>query len=219
MCSLFSPWVSCLDSNTRLTPIMLSLLQASLTKNEAFCGPSGSGHLGGAGHSVPLVIIGAVVLLANEAALGRYETVAPYFEFGVGIMLIYLGFSAAWNVTRGDLHIHNHRHGKKPHVHIHSSHEPAARHSASEETHNNFFILGQIPVFRVKSFAIGIVHGLAGSAAVTVALLPSIDAAWTGVSYIILFSIGTMLSMAALTRCFLRCHSEPHPLSGLSTDQ
>ncbi len=152
----------------------------------------------GAGHSVPLLIIGAVVLLANEATLGQYETVAPYFEFGVGIMLIYLGFSAAWNVMRGDLHIHNHRHGKKPHVHIHSSHEPATRHSASEETHSNFFILGK-PVFRVKSFAIGMVHGLAGSAAVMVALLPTIDAAWTGVSYIILFSIGTMLSMAVLT--------------------
>ena len=64
--------------------------------------------------------------------------------------------------------------------------------------HNSFFILGK-PVFRAKSFAIGIVHGLAGSAAVMVALLPTIDSTLTGLAYIALFSIGTMLSMSALT--------------------
>ena len=152
----------------------------------------------GAGHSVPLLILGAVILIIKDVALQRYETVAPYLELGVGIMLIYLGISAAWNVLRGKLHIHQHEHGAGPHIHVHASHQPSESHRRAKNLHNSFFFLGK-PVFRAKSFAIGIVHGLAGSAAVMVALLPTIDSTLTGLGYIALFSIGTMLSMAALT--------------------
>ena len=152
----------------------------------------------GAGHSVPLLILGAVILIIKDVALQRYETVAPYLELGVGIMLIYLGISAAWNVLRGKLHMHQHDHGAGPHIHVHASHQSNEPHRRTKNLHNSFFLLGK-PVFRAKSFAIGIVHGLAGSAAVMVALLPTIDSTWTGLGYIALFSIGTMLSMATLT--------------------
>ena len=158
----------------------------------------------GAGHSVPLLILGTVVLISNEIAIERYEAIAPFLEVGVGIMLVYLGVSAAWNVLRGKLHIHQHDHGVGPHVHVHATHPPQAsharlpQHKPNSNNHNSFFILGR-PVFRVKSFAIGIVHGLAGSAAVMVVLLPTIDSTLTGLGYIVLFSIGTMLSMAILT--------------------
>ena len=158
----------------------------------------------GAGHSVPLLILGTIVLIAKDFALERYEAIAPFLEIGVGIMLIYLGVSTAWNVLRGKLHIHQHDHGAGPHVHVHATHPPQASHSrqaqhkSNSKNHNSFFFLGK-PVFRVKSFAIGIVHGLAGSAAVMVVLLPTIDSTLTGLGYIALFSIGTMLSMAILT--------------------
>ncbi len=152
----------------------------------------------GAGHSLPLLILGTAVLIAKDTVLNRYESVAPYFEIGVGVMLIYLGASAAWNVLRGKLHVHHHDHGEGPHVHVHASHEPRKPSSTIVAEHNSIFLLGK-PVFRVKSFAIGIVHGLAGSAAVMVALLPTIDSIPTGLGYIALFSIGTMLSMATLT--------------------
>ena len=152
----------------------------------------------GAGHSVPLIILGVIILITKDVTLHYYEAVAPYFEIGVGMMLIYLGISAAWNVLRGNLHIHQHDHGAGPHIHVHASHEPRETHQRAEPLHNSFFILGR-PIFRAKSFAIGIVHGLAGSAAVMVALLPTIDSTLTGLGYITLFSIGTMLSMSALT--------------------
>ena len=152
----------------------------------------------GAGHSVPLIILGVGILITKDIALHRYEAVAPYLEIGVGIMLIYLGISAAWNVLRGNLHIHQHDHGAGPHIHVHTSHEPQESHQGAKSFHNSFFILGK-PVFRAKSFTIGIVHGLAGSAAVMVALVPTIDSTLTGLAYIALFSIGTMLSMSALT--------------------
>ena len=152
----------------------------------------------GAGHSVPLLILGIVILITKDVALQRYEAVAPYLELGVGIMLIYLGFSAAWNVLCGRLHMHQHGHGAGQHIHVHASHAPQESHRRAKLLHNSFFILGK-PVFRVRSFAIGIVHGLAGSAAVMVALLPTIESTLTGLGYIALFSIGTMLSMSALT--------------------
>lgn len=169
-----------------------------VTKQRNFWQSLWIGASWGAGHSLPLLILGTAVLIAKDTVLNRYESVAPYFEIGVGIMLIYLGASAAWNVLRGRLHLHRHERNTGSHIHVHASHEPQVAHNSDNETHNSIFLLGK-PVFRVKSFAIGIVHGLAGSAAVMVALLPTIDTLWTGVGYIALFSVGTMLSMAALT--------------------
>ena len=152
----------------------------------------------GAGHSVPLVILGSLSLLLRDVVLNRYEAVASHLEIGVGIMLIYLGISTVWNVLRGKLHIHQHDHGTGRHVHVHSSHDPQELHEAKSDNHDGFFVFGR-PMFRARSFAIGIVHGMAGSAAVMVALLPTIESIIGGIGYIVLFSFGTMLSMAALT--------------------
>ncbi len=152
----------------------------------------------GIGHSIPLLIVGSAVMLIDGALLSRYESVAPYLELGVAIMLIYLGVSAMWNVARGKLHIHRHDHGPGPHVHVHASHGTDELHQQTFDAHNNFFLLGR-PIFRVKSFIIGIVHGLAGSAAVLIAHLPTIDSKWAGFGYIAVFGVGTVVAMVALT--------------------
>ena len=151
----------------------------------------------GAGHSTPLLILGLVILVLKDWVLGQYEAIAPFLEFGVGIMLVYLGVSVVWNIWRGKVHIHQHTHNA-PHVHIHATHEARSTHETTADGHNSFFAFGK-PVFRVKSYVIGIVHGLAGSAAVMLALLPTIDSFLTGVGYLVLFSVGTMTSMAVVT--------------------
>ena len=51
----------------------------------------------------------------------------------------------------------------------------------------------------MKSFTIGIVHGLAGSAAVMLVLLAAMESFWAGVLYLILFGVGTVLSMGLIT--------------------
>ena len=152
----------------------------------------------GIGHSVPLLVVGTAVMLIDGAVLPRYESVASYLELGVAVMLVYLGMSALWNVSRGKLHVHSHDHGQGPHVHVHASHGADDSHQLTIDGHNSLFVLGR-PIFRVKSFIIGIVHGLAGSAAVLIAHLPTIDSVWAGFGYIAVFGVGTMLSMAALT--------------------
>ena len=150
----------------------------------------------GLGHSTPLLILGVTILLFKEAVLDRYETVAPVFEFGVGIMLVFLGAQVFWNLKRGRLHQHQHTHDDGPHVHIHATHDPAA--GPEVETAHGFFQFGK-PMFRLKSYTIGVVHGLAGSAAVMLLLLPKLPSLWVGVGYLVLFGVGTMLSMAAIT--------------------
>ncbi len=152
----------------------------------------------GVGHSIPLLIVGTAVMLIDGALLSRYESAAPYLELGVGLMLIYLGLSALWNVARGKLHIHQHDHGQGPHVHVHASHGADESHQLTNEGHNSLYLLGR-PIFRVKSFVIGIVHGLAGSAAVLITHLPAIDSIWVGFGHIAVFGVGTMVAMAALT--------------------
>ena len=149
----------------------------------------------GLGHTTPLLILG-VIILAFRSLLDGYESVAPVFEFGVGVMLVLLGVQVFWNLRRGRLHVHEHSHDDGPHVHIHATHDPAA--SPDVESGHGFFHLGK-PFFRVKSYAIGLVHGLAGSAAVMLLLLPTLPSFWVGLGYIILFGVGTMLSMAAIT--------------------
>lgn len=150
----------------------------------------------GIGHSTPLVALGIVILLFKQAVLEHYIAVAPVFEFGVGAMLILLGIQVFWNLKRGMVHLHNHSHDAGPHVHIHSTHDPSE--DPIVENSHGFFHLGR-PFFRVKSYTVGFIHGLAGSAAVMLLLLPHVSSLWIGVGYLLLFGVGTVLSMAAVT--------------------
>jgi hypothetical protein len=111
-------------------------------------------------------------------------------------MLIFLGAQVFWNLKRGKLHVHEHTHDK-PHVHIHATHitDEQPEHG---QGHGIFLKPGK-PFFRPKSFFIGIIHGLAGSAAVMLVLIPQISSFAAGFGYLLLFGLGTMLSMAVIT--------------------
>ena len=150
----------------------------------------------GLGHTTPLVILGTVMLLFKEAVMAQYESIAPALEFGVGVMLLFLGAQVFWNLTRGRLHLHEHAEEHEAHIHIHGTHSKGE--GDAEERPHGFFHFGK-PFFRVKSYTIGVVHGLAGSAAVMLALLPTLPSFWAGIGYLALFGVGTMLSMAMVT--------------------
>lgn len=149
----------------------------------------------GLGHTAPLLLLG-IIILAFRGLMDGYESVAHVFEFGVGVMMVLLGIQIFWNLKRGRLHVHEHSRDDARHIHIHATHDPAA--SPDVESSHGFFHFGK-PVFRVKSFTIGLVHGLAGSAAVMLALLPTLSSFWVGLGYLVLFGVGTVLSMAVIT--------------------
>ncbi len=151
----------------------------------------------GMGHTTPLLIVGTAILLLKGAVADRYEDFSPFLEFAVGVMLVLLGLQVFWNLRRGNLHMHEHIEEEQPHIHIHS-HDPEEE--TVEKAAHPFFQPGK-PFFRLKSYLIGIVHGLAGSAAVMLAVLATdaVSSFWIGVWYILLFGFGTILSMGILT--------------------
>lgn len=51
----------------------------------------------------------------------------------------------------------------------------------------------------VRPLVVGVVHGLAGSAAVTLMILPLIANPWTAAVYLALFGVGTVIGMASIT--------------------
>jgi len=150
----------------------------------------------GLGHSTPLLLIGVVILLVKESVLDRYRDVAPMLELCVAVMLVALGVQVFWNLRRGQLHVHHHTHDDDTHLHIHASHELD---TDSVVLRPHRLVKKGKPFFRTKSYLVGIVHGLAGSAAVMLVLLPEIELFWVGIVYLVLFGVGTMLSMATVT--------------------
>ena len=64
----------------------------------------------GLGHTLPLLVLGIVIILFKNVVMDSYGDVAPYFEFGVGVMLVFLGIQVYWTLKKGRLHIHHHDH-------------------------------------------------------------------------------------------------------------
>ena len=150
----------------------------------------------GLGHTVPLLIVGLIILLFKGPVMNIYENVAPVFEFGVGIMLVFLGIQVYWNLRKKRLHTHHHAHDGNTHLHVHGTHE--SEEDPDVETLHGIFRPGK-PFFRVKSFIIGSVHGLAGTAAVMLILLPTTNSLFSGIMYIVMFGLGTIMSMSIIT--------------------
>ena len=145
----------------------------------------------GLGHTTTLLIIGIAIIALR---LTIPERMALLFEFSVGVMLVCLGIQVIYSFRKKKVHQHAHGHEEEAHHHFHS-------HSKSPEhvpEHHNTHGIGK-PFLRRKSYVIGLVHGLAGSAALTLLVLASIESPIAGLVYILLFGLGSVLSMGIMT--------------------
>jgi len=146
------------------------------------------GGIWGLGHTISLLIAGVGVILLNI----RIEKYEKHLEFLVALMLIGLGTNVLWKLIRGDrLHFHSHAHGELTHTHPHLHAEAAAHES------NSHHGLG----FGLRPLIIGMVHGLAGSAALMLAVLATIKSPGLAFAYIAIFgagSVGGMMIMSLL---------------------
>ena len=149
------------------------------------------GAMWGAGHTASLLIVGVVVLSLRIAIP---ESVSTWLEFGVALMIIGLGTAALWRALRkrSDLHVHEHSHDGISHVHIHF-HESKTRHEA-ERKHSH-----AVSVVGVKPVLIGMMHGLAGSGALTLLVLTQIGSAWVGFLYLAIFGVGSIVGMLLMS--------------------
>lgn len=144
----------------------------------------------GLGHTLTLVLIGSAVLAAGSIVP---EQAAEALEFVVGIMLVALGVDVMVRVVRERVHFHTHRHAdgtRHFHAHAHpgeTTHDP--------EKHEHAHPAG----FPVRALLVGLMHGMAGSAALILLTLETIRSIGPGLLYIALFGVGSILGMAALS--------------------
>jgi len=154
------------------------------------------GVLWGLGHTLTVTLVGGAIILFMITIPPR---VGLAMEFAVGVMLVLLGFLNLtglneWirdNVAPGSpVHGHTHAHGDYAHSHLHGHGQGAHGHN-EEQTPQAWLDrkLGNIGVYQmVRPLVVGIVHGLAGSAAVALLVL-----------YLFLFGVGTVAGMMLIT--------------------
>jgi len=138
------------------------------------------GGLWGVGHTISLFVVGALVILFK---LQISETVETRLEGVVGLMLMVLGLNAPRKLFTTQVHAHVHQHGEREHVHFHT-------HGEAAESHHRF---------SPRSIIIGMVHGLAGSAALMLLIVPTISSPILGFLYILIFGIGSIGGMMVMS--------------------
>jgi len=153
----------------------------------------------GLGHSTPLIIISILVFSFKGKILEIYQPISSYFEILVSLMLIFLGIQVFWNLFNGNLHVHKHNHDGIDHTHIHNSHKHELKNEIIKKNHKHYLFKNILPFFRPKSYIIGVIHGLAGSAAVLLTIIPKLPNIYTGLLYVIFFCLGTIFSMTVMT--------------------
>ena len=169
------------------------------------------GVLWGCGHTLTIVAVGAGIIVFGLAIPAR---VGLTMEFSVGLMLMLLGvlnligamkwltlkFSPAHPKVTGE-HAHLHEHNSHLHVHRHS-------HGAAGEHHATSLIpparlrapFARLGVFHtLRPLFVGVVHGLAGSAAVALLVLSTIREPKWAVLYLLVFGVGTIAGMMLIT--------------------
>jgi len=142
------------------------------------------GAVWGLGHSVTLFVFGSVVLLADTLVS---ERLAWALELGVGLMLVVLGVDVLRRLVRSKVHFHVHRHENgTAHLHAHS-HEDDSRHQHVHGT------------FPTRALFVGLMHGMAGSAALVLLTVSRATSLADGLVYIAIFGLGSILGMAILS--------------------
>jgi len=145
------------------------------------------GAVWGLGHTAALLAAGVAVIAFHAEMPPR---LGQALELGVAAMLIGLGLNLLWTVRRGGrVHLHSHAHGGHHHVHAHVhavDHAPASEHHHTVRSAR-------------RPFLVGLVHGLAGSAALMLAVLATIPSPALAVAYIAVFGVGSIGGMMIMS--------------------
>ena len=144
----------------------------------------------GMGHTMTLLVFSSVVLLLGIVIPARF---AQGLEFGVGLMLVGLGLDVMRRLRQEQMHVHLHQHpDRPPHVHVHS-HKGEARLPPAPHEHSHPH------GFPFRALLVGLMHGMAGSAALILLTLNATISPGQAVGYILVFGLGSMLGMGVLS--------------------
>jgi ABC-type nickel/cobalt efflux system permease component RcnA len=150
------------------------------------------GALWGIGHTASLILVGILVLALRIAIP---ESITNWLEFGVALMIVGLGVSALLGALRrrADVHLHQHKHDGVAHVHLHF-HEHGTEHTGTVAAHTH-----TVSRLGFKPLLVGAMHGLAGSAALTLLVLTQINSMALGLLYLTLFGVGSIFGMLLMS--------------------
>jgi ABC-type nickel/cobalt efflux system permease component RcnA len=141
----------------------------------------------GLGHATTLLAFGLPVLLVRSFLPHVVEQSA---EALIGLIIVALAVRLFLRWHRGAYHVHLHAHDGRPHMHVHSH--------ADERGHAHDHAV-RTPA---QAFAIGLVHGTAGSAGIAVLLIAAIPSTTLACVALVVLVAGCALSMAAMSAVF-----------------
>lgn len=149
------------------------------------------GAIWGIGHTVTLAAVaGSAIVLGSAISDGM----SAWLEFAVGVMLIGLGAHVIWRLVRERVHFHSHAHDDGiVHMHAHSHKGETAPHDSRQHDHGHPEGLPWRPLL------VGLMHGMAGSAALVVLTATQVATPLIGIFYIVVFGLGSIVGMAALS--------------------
>lgn len=166
------------------------------------------GGLWGVGHTLTILLVGSGIILFRIVIPPR---VGLAMELSVGLMLILLGVLNLSGILQwltnlltpesSPEHSHIHSHGDYIHSHPHS-HDPENHGHGENATPVGWLdrTFGRIGLYQaLRPLAVGIVHGLAGSAAVALLVLTTIRVPVWAIAYLLVFGLGTVAGMMVIT--------------------
>src|SRR5207248_1303501 len=162
-------------------------IAAIVSRERSLGGSALIGAAWGVGHTITVMAVGAAIIVFGVVIPPQ---LGLSMDFAVGIMLVLLGVFTLTGMGRAvgaahvhagvpgghtvDLHEHPHAHGDYVHRHPHG-HGRGAHGHAEEDTplaRLDGSGLGRLALYEwLRPFAVGLVHGLAGSAAVALMVL------------------------------------------------
>jgi high-affinity nickel-transport protein len=170
----------------------------------------------GIGHTLTILVVGGAIILLGIVIPARMGLA---MELAVGVMLVLLGvltltgFGGVLGAAPGPgdaghghdrgLCGHDHAHAHGDYVHSHAHGHGARDHGHAEDRTPLAWLdrrLGGLPLYQwLRPLVIGIVHGLAGSAAIALLVLTAVrEPAWA-IAYLLLFGVGTIGGMMLIT--------------------
>lgn len=166
------------------------------------------GAFWGVGHTLTIFLVGAAIILFDFVIPPR---VGLSMELSVGVMLILLGLVNIKSFLQSIpdknpraqevVHSHPHNHGDYIHSHLHGHNPEDHRHALDRTPLARIDrLLSNFRSYRpIRPLIVGIVHGLAGSAAVALLVLATIRNPRWAIAYLLVFGVGTVAGMMLIT--------------------
>ena len=144
------------------------------------------------GHALTLLLMTLLIMNFQVEVSGE---LASIMEFMVGAMLVVLALDMFRRMRSIKMHSHDHVHKSESvhdhfHVHLQSETHKPESHTHAHAAKDNF---------HVRALLVGLMHGMAGSAALILVVLSSVTSARMGFTYVVFFSLGAMAGMGALS--------------------